>query len=315
MISASAAVLLLLPQAPEEKKTYALAVVPVTFADRAWGGGELPKLVESLTAYLSRASSGRFALQAKVGDPVALGVERARFADRDLAPAVPAGAYDGVAFVAAGPIGARGTPLWPHKASLRHGGRKVEYLLLTEEPADRAPGIAAHEFMHLLGLPDKYDDEKAEVGKWCILGTGYNEKDPAPPCADCRVKLGWSPVVEADPRRDSTVQLPAGRVLRVPVNADSTESLLLEVRERVLVWHLGGGKKIELLGRYPGKEGDRLTPLSDPPFRGRTAGAWPVWITEIRLDGGRAAFKVGPSAPLTALEEKRRSQVGRRIGE
>ena len=67
------------------------------------------------------------------------------------------------------------------------------------------------------------------------------------------------------------------------------------------------------MGRYPSEGSDRLTPLSEPAFRGRTVGARPAWITDIRLEGGRAWFRVGPEAPLTPLEEWRRSQVGKRL--
>ena len=224
---------------------------------------------------------------------------------------------DGVAFVAAGPLGARGTPLWPHRETLPVAERKIDYILVVEEAGERAVGIAAHEFMHLLGFRDKYDDEKASVGAWCILGTGYSAKDPAPPCADCREKLGWTWPATLDPTRPARIVMERdpSHSLKVPLNPDGTELLLLELRDRLFVWHVGGGKTIELVGRWPSEASDRMTPLSDPSFRGRTLGARPVWITDIRLEGGKAWFVVGPEAPLTPLEEWRKSQVGKRLGD
>ena len=54
---------------------------------------------------------------------------------------------------------------------------------------------------------DKYDDEKAEVGGACILGTGYRTKTPAPPCVSCCEKLGWSWPGEVDPRRPASIAM------------------------------------------------------------------------------------------------------------
>ena len=105
------------------------------------------------------------------------------------------------------------------------------------------------------------------------------------------------------------------RSLKVRINRDGSETLHLEFRDRLFVWHVGGGQKIELVGRFPSETADRLTPLSEPSFRGRTVGARSVWITDIRVEGGRAWFRVGPKAPLTPLEAWRRARIGRRLGD
>ena len=307
---------------------YTLAVVPLSFSDRAFGATDVSKFFfEQVAGYYAKASGGRFSLKGKAFSPVAVAASRADFSDRDLETAVAAwkardGAKvidgaEGVAFVAAGAIGARGTPLWPHRDTLPAGDRKIDYLLVPEDAGDRAVGIAAHEFMHLLGFRDKYDDEKAAVGGWCILGTGYASKDPAPPCADCREKLGWTTPSLLDPSRESRIVMDRDttRSLKITVNPDGTEYLLLELRDRLFAWHVGGGMTIELVGRWPLEASDRLTPLSEPAFRGRSVGARDVWITDIRLEDGRAWFVVGPEAPLTPLEERRRSRVGKRLGD
>jgi hypothetical protein len=298
------------------RASYTLAVVPLEFADRKLGDRDLRKLVfGGVAEYFSKASAARFTLGGTLADRVALAVDRGAFERRDLEKAVGAlPACDGVAFVAAGGLAARGTPLWPHRGVVRSGAREVDYLLVPEEAA---PAIVAHEFMHLLGFADKYDDEKAAVADACILGTGYSVKNPPPPCVECRIKLGWASAANVDPTRASALRLPAdsARALRIPLTADGDEALLLEMRERLFVWHLGGGRKIELVGRYPGEANDRLTPLSEPSFRGRSLGARPVWITDIRVEDGAAWFRVAPDAPLTALEEWRRSHVGKRLGD
>lgn len=309
-----------LPAAPPAKPraSYTLAVVPLSFADRAVADADPGRLFFGPVAdYFTKSSGGQFKLSGKTLAGVTLSVERSKFRDADLAKVAVLEGFDGVAFVVAGPLGSRGTPLWPHKETLQSGNRTIDYILVPEEAGDRAAGIAAHETMHLLGFSDKYDDEKAAVGRWCILGTGYATKEPAPPCAECREKLGWTAPSEIDPRKPAAVVLPAdpARSARIPLNADGTESLLLEMRDRLFVWHVGGGRKIELVGRFPSENSDRVTPLSDPPFRGRTLGAREVWLTDIRLQDGQAWFRVGPAAPLTPLEEWRRANVGKRLGD
>lgn len=298
------------------RASYTLAVVPLQFADRALGERDLSKLVfGAVRDYYAKASSGKFALDGKVCDKVALGVDRAAFERRDLEKAVGnLPACDGVAFLAAGGMAARGTPLWPHRGVVKSGAREIDYLLV---PEDAPAAIVAHEFMHLLGFADKYDDEKASVADACILGTGYSVRTPPPPCVECRATLGWTSVATVDPARPSSIVLAAdpSRAVRIPVTPDADESLLLEMRDRLFVWHIGGGKKIELLGRYPTESSDRLTPLSEPSFRGRSRGARPVWITDIRVEDGKAWFQVAPDAPLTPLEELRRSRVGKRLGD
>ena len=298
------------------RASYTLAVVPLEFSDRKLGPRDLSKLVFGGVAdYYSKASAGKFKLEGKVADRVALPIERASFERRMLERALGGRPpCDGVAFVAAGGMAARGTPLWPHRGVVKSGERTVDYLLVPEEAA---VAIVAHEFMHLLGFQDKYDDEKASVADACILGTGYSVLAPPPPCAECRAKLGWASPAVVDPTRPAAIVLDAdpARAVRIPVTPDGNETLLLEMRDRLFVWHIGGGRTIALLGRYPSEGSDRLTPLSEPSFRGRSVGARPVWITDIRVQDGKAWFRVGPEAPLTPLEEWRRAHVGKRLGD
>ena len=314
------------PGAP--RTAYSLCVIPVEFTDRPFGGADLGKLFFGRVAdYYSKASGGAFTLRGRVFDPVPAGTKRKAFRGEDLVLAMAGflaregkavlAPYDGVAFVAAGKLGKRGSPLWPYTGQIPAGERTVDFLLTTERGEGREAGIVAHEIMHLLGFSDKYDDAKAEVGPWCILGTGYATVPPAPPCADCRERLGWTAPATVDPGKPVRIVMEPGvsRSLKVLVNPDASEYLLIEMRDRLFIWHVGGGRKIELVGRYPTGSSDRLTPLSKPSFRGRTVGARPAWVTDIRLEDGKAWFRVGPKFPLTPLEAWRRSRIGRRLGD
>jgi hypothetical protein len=296
--------------------SYTVAVVPLEFSDRKLGDPDVAaKVVAGLTEYYAKASSGRFKLDGKVQGRVLLEGDRERFERKDLEKAL-AGLppCDGIAFVAAGGLVPRNAPLWPHRGVIKSGEREVDYLLVPED----APGaVAAHEFMHLLGFADKYDDEKASVADACILGTGYSVRKPPPPCAECRLRLGWASAAVVDPGPAASLTLTADltRALQIRLTPDGEETLLLELRERLLIWHTGGGRKIELLGRFPSEASDRLTPLSEPSFRGRSVGARTVWITDIRIQDGQAWFQVAADAPPTAFEEWRRSRVGKRLGD
>jgi len=302
------------PSSPpiRSRSSYKVTVLPLEFSDQRLGSTDLSKLFfERVNEYFARASAGRFKLEGEVAAKRALDGERSRFERKDLERFVgglPPG--EGVAFVTAGGMAARGSPLWPHRGVVHVQDRDIDYLLV---PESASVAVLAHEFLHLLGLEDQYDDDTAAVADECIMGTGYSIRNPPPPCAECRIKLGWASAGTVDPSAASAVALGAddGKAIRIPLNPESDETLLLELRDRVLVWHTGGGRKIELLGRFPTDLTDRLTPLSDPSFRGRSVGARPVWISDIRIQDGKAWFRVGPEAPLTALEEWHRSHIGK----
>jgi M6 family metalloprotease-like protein len=319
---------LVLGQAAEPKPpaSLAVAVVPLSFADRAVDPSGLEALLfADVAGWYRRASAGAFTLKGKVFPVLDLAVKRDALRKDDLAtvalafearegPGILAG-YDGIVFVGAGPVGARGGPLWPRQETLTLGERTVQAVYLAQEVGDRALGIAAHELLHVLGLKDKYDDPKADVGRWCLLGTGYSARNPPPPGADCRIRLGWTAPREIDPRRraEAALEPRPDRTLRIPLNAEGTEALLVEARDELFVWHVGGGKAIALAARLPA--GGRLTPFSAPPLASRTAGGWNAWITETAFRDGRWTFRVGPDAPLTPEEERRKSDVGKRLGE
>lgn len=304
----------LAPAAPplRPSSSYKVTVIPLEFSDQRWGTTNLSSLFfDQVNEYYARASGGRFRIEGQVTAAKQLDCERARFERKDLerfVSGLPPG--QGVAFVTAGGMASRGSPLWPHRGVVHAPDREIDYLLV---PESTSVAVLAHEFMHLLGLEDKYDDDKASVANECIMGTGYSIRNPPPPCAECRIKLGWATAATVDPSAPSSVLLgpEAGRAIRISLNPEGDETLLLEMRDRLLVWHTGGGRKIELVGRFPTETTDRLTPFSQPSFRGSSVGARQVWITDIRIQDGKAWFRVGPDAPLTALEEWQRSHVGK----
>ena len=305
---------------PEPVRTFTLAVVPVSFKDQRGGKMDLSALFTGrLHDWFQRVSGDRFDLRSEIRGEVRLTVRRGSFRDRHLEP-VAKGLdledIDGVVFVAAGGLGRRGTPLWPHQETFRFGKRRIDYVFLVEEAGDRALGIAAHEISHFLGLEDKYDNPNASVGDLCLMGTGYDSKDPSPPCGACRETLGWATPRVIDSRKVTKVVLdadPTGTV-RVQVARGGSEALLFEMRDQLIAWHVQGGGRITLIGVYPGKNRTRITPYSDPPFRARSIGSWPVWVTDIRIVDGKAEFLVGPGAKPTPAEARRRASVGRPIG-
>ncbi|MFX0035908.1 MAG: M6 family metalloprotease domain-containing protein [Candidatus Hermodarchaeota archaeon] len=83
-------------------------------------------------------------------------------------------------------------------------GITVNNFFITSE-FPNSPGIATHEFGHMLGLPDLYDltGVGTGVGEWCLMGygggLGYINNDidtfgttPGHLCAWSKIKFGWA---------------------------------------------------------------------------------------------------------------------------
>lgn len=307
---------------------YSLAILPIDFSDLK-AGDPSQLFLKDVRDYYARVSGDLFSLVGKRYGAVKLAQSRNEFGKlgirskeerKLLATLVCAwrerdgegvfAAHGGIAFVTAGKRGARETALWPHQGTLEIDGVTLEYILVPSDAGCRAVGIAAHEFGHLLGLPDKY-----EVGRWCLLGTGYSEKAPAPLCAACRTSLGWAKMGTVDSREERKIALAVGESVRVRLTPSGNEWLLLEGREqKLVVWHGGGEGKLEFVAALPNASSDRLTPFSDPPFLGRGAGAKEAWITDVYVQTETAFLTISSSAALTPLEEFRRKRIGRRLG-
>jgi immune inhibitor A len=88
--------------------------------------------------------------------------------------------------------------IWSHKWVLptpfvNNGVRVFAY---STEPEDGRIGVFAHEFGHVLGLPDLYDSTYRShgVGKWCLMASGSwggSGNKPTRMSAWCLSKLGW----------------------------------------------------------------------------------------------------------------------------
>jgi hypothetical protein len=298
-------------------RAFKLAVIPVEFSDQK--GEESPSILKKLSEYAKSNSGGALELSVEVGPVIRVDAARAvvsrdrlgseeegRWVTRWLSRA-PADA-DGVCFAYAGPLEAgRQSMLWPHQTSIEHGGARKKYLL-TPQAGPSAAAILCHEFMHFFGLKDKAEKETPH----CILAYGY---EPLLVCAACRAELGWARAARVGPEFGGWIAVrefsKSGECLRIDL-VDS-ERLVVELRGReLLFWHTVD-RTTRFLAALDGKTSDRLTPFSDPRFRGRSPGAKVVYVTGVRIEEGRALLKVSGSEPLTELEQDNLSRVGRVI--
>jgi M6 family metalloprotease-like protein len=245
--------------------------------------------------------------------------------------------YDGVFFLFAGGRvqTTRGSLYWPHRSSFRHDGRMWPYFIV-QEGGDRMTDISVfcHEFGHMLGLPDLYARPEVPgmegVGVWCAMSQQLPNGRPQHFSAWCKEQLGWVTPAVVDPRvRQKVVLAPIeddpANCLKVPVRADGSEYLLLEVRKKkgfdtelpaegLLVWRVlrsGGAQPVYLEEAHgvEGPTGPRLfpgavpfpspanrsfTPYTTPSSRSRLGGGFDVYLTDIRrLPDGRVAFRIG----------------------
>ncbi|MHC4607031.1 MAG: metallopeptidase domain-containing protein, partial [Planctomycetota bacterium] len=323
----------------DPRKELKVAVIFVGFADAPCDAEDWMKRVfEPVREYFKRESDRRLLLLPVTHTPVRADVERGDVASwrlggktekEFLAPlyAATGTEWKKAIFILAGRPGKdRNRTLWPHQDRMKAGKRTVDYALTLSDMRGFDRGALAHEMGHLFALPDKYEDPDYSAGPWCLMGTGYRgeagdeDHEPLRLCADCRARLGWTRVHPFDSaKKGSFVLEPPAKsrsALRLLLNRSGSESLLLEMRpaKGLLVWHVAESRTTAFLGRFPTKRTDRLTPYSEPAFRGRCVGSRPVYLTDIRFEDGRAWVTVGPEAELTALEKLRRSRMGKWIG-
>ena len=137
-------------------------------------------------------------------------------------------------------------------------------------------GTMAHEFGHVLGLPDLFDvsfltdpdqppeEDSAGIGRWGLMGHGtlgwYGDDGPTPFCAWSREQLGWigrdnrNLVLVTDDLTDVAIDdvETGGKVFKLPVGPE--EYFLVENRQPgggyydrnipaggLLIWHVSGG--------------------------------------------------------------------------
>jgi immune inhibitor A len=160
-----------------------------------------------------------------------------------------------------------GDPLdiWSHMSSINpksvDGSYVSQYCTVSEFSRT---GTYAHEFGHLLGLPDLYDKDYSSngIGAWGLMASGSHRNGgytPAHFSAWSKVKLGWlTPTTISENLFDQPI-LDVERnqvVYRVPIpitEPNSEEYFLIENRQRVgfdlylpasglLIWHIDDAK-------------------------------------------------------------------------
>jgi M6 family metalloprotease-like protein len=321
---------------------YRLAVVPLDFPDKPhtprvtpddWRRalfsegayrGQSPtgqQVFGSLNDYYVEQSCGAFRIKGRVFNCVRVGRRQDAYAaDADrtalLTEALDqllarAGAdaladFDGLLFLYAGErLAARpGDLFWPHRATLTYRDRHWPYCLCPAGGEQMASiGVLAHEFGHLLGLPDLYapgDGRKAEpVGIWCTMANGHGrEGKPLHLSAWCKERLGWLRPAVLDPRTPQKLRLrpvegSSRECFKVLLRPDGGEYLLLENRaargfdrdvpaEGLLVWRVVNGRPV--LEDVP-----RETRADQPRGDKR-----PLPIRDVhRLPDGTVVFQIG----------------------
>jgi M6 family metalloprotease-like protein len=352
-----------------KKDVYRLAVIPIEFADvkhnKAITTREWDRAVFSRTSYTEtnatgqpvfgslhdfyhEQSCGKFRIEGKVFEPVEVARKRQEYvsdANRhallteafDLVQARARkdvlGDFDGLSFIYAGERvqTSRGNLFWPHRSTFPHRERRWSYFICAEGGEKMtAVGVLAHEFGHLVGLPDLYtrpENPNFEgVGVWCTMASGGKDSRPLHLSAWCKEQLVWLTPTLIDPSVKqklilAPVEKSARECFKVLVRADGSEYLLLENRTRkgfdrnlpgegLLIWRVvngrvqlevshgstGPGSATRFLGSvpYPSPANNAFTPATTPSSKSADPGARPVYITNIqRLLDGRVAFLIG----------------------
>ena len=350
------------------KDVYHLAVVPIEYPDvkhndkvsvKDWDTALFSrgvyddksatgqKVYGSLNDYYREQSCDAFRVEGKVFDWVKVERKRAEYgADanrfalltealdkveaRDGKEAL--NDFDGVFFLYAGERvqTVRGGLYWPHRASVRYKGRNVAYFICPEGGERMASiSVVAHEFGHLLGLPDLYSQspDQPGLGVWCTMSTGHGQDGkPLHFCAWSKEQLGWLKPAVIDPTVKqklilSPVEKSSKECFKVLLRPDGGEYLLLENRVRkdfdrdlpgegLLIWHVSDGRPLleeshgvtspdgptRFLGSvpYPSASNNAFTPYTTPSSRAVRGEGLPVYITNIhRLPDGRITFFIG----------------------
>ena len=241
--------------------------------------------------------------------------------------------FDGLFFVYAGTRVQtnRGGLYWPHRGSVSHKGQRRAYFIVPEGGSRMTSiSVIAHEFGHMLGLPDLYarpENPGSEgLGAWCAMSNEQGGGRPQHFGAWCKERLGWLVPAVIDPRVKqrlvlSPVEGSGKECFKVLVRPDGSEYFLLENRRRtgfdhdlpaegLLIWRVVRGRvmleeshgvegpsgpRVHLgFVPYPSDSNDAFTPHTTPSSRSQMGGGFPVHLTQIRrLPDGRISFTVG----------------------
>jgi len=185
------------------------------------------------------------------------------------------GHVDGVIIIHAGKGAEMGddSNIWSFRGDLRHNNKQIQYDgvwidVFTMQPEIEGTsmshiGVFAHEYGHVLGLPDLYDtDDSSEgIGNWGG-GDGGSPWKPAHLCAWSKIKLGWLVPTDIDSFTTNLEIVPVENnpvVYRIKSSTDSSEWFLLSNRRKtgfderlpesgLLIWHID----TERTSRWPG---------------------------------------------------------------
>ena len=301
----------------------------------------------SLNDYYLEQSYGKFRVEGKVFDHVEVKDKRETYATgskrrvffkealdallkREGKDALDG--FDGLFFMYAGGRAkiAKGSLYWPHRASTSYNGKRWGYFICPEgDKTMNSISVIAHEFGHMLGLPDLYPrgSDTEGVGIWCTMSVGHGRSGrPYHFCAWSKEKLGWLKPVTIDPTvkqkiRLRPVQTGNNECIKILLRPDAREYLLLENRshkgfdaklpgEGLLIWRVianrprlqeshgiiysSGPRQFLSSVPYPSKANNAFTPYTVPSSRPETGDGVPVHITNIqRLPNGDITFFVG----------------------
>ena len=353
-----------------KKPVYKLAVIPVEFPDQKlnekiklsdWEtllfstkifndkNATGQKVYGSMNDYYAEQSDGSCKVEGRVFS--AVGVEKKRMEYASSAPRTAIldqaltlvlardgekalEGFDGVFFLYAGsraPI-TRGNILWPHKGFFSYKGNRIAYFICPEGGEKMfSISVIAHEFGHMLGLPDLYARPEVPdmegLGRWCSMSNEEGQEGrPVHFSAWCKEQMGWIFPTIIDPRVPqklilSPIEGKNSECFKIPLRPDGTEYFLLENRirkgfdqnlpgEGLLIWRVVDGKpnleeshgiegpagprRFPESVPYPSKSNRDFTPMTTPSSNPVKQGGWPLHITNIqRLPEGRVAFQIG----------------------
>ncbi|UCG69375.1 MAG: M6 family metalloprotease domain-containing protein [Thermoplasmata archaeon] len=109
--------------------------------------------------------------------------------------------------------------IWSHKSTIGFTGESVDGVIArpySTEPEDGEIGVFAHEFGHVLGLPDLYDRDYSSngIGDWGLMAGGSwngapTGSQPAHFCAWSKIMLGWiEPIIVTSDVSLSAIEIP-----------------------------------------------------------------------------------------------------------